>query len=302
MLNGIFKKRACGYSIISNDAIDNMSLSPSAYYIYSKICRYITLMDNSDFVLTKDFVYSKSNMGKKTFDKYWKELCLEGYLKIYQVPDRDNKGQFLTQYELKEIHEVDTPYFIMYKADGTIAKQLFPIPKAKEKEEKDYKKSYGNVKEKVENTVGSKIGGTVVEYDGKMEELIITDKLNTNEINTDISSSTKEEEDNLPKELVKRCISNDIKISYKQIEKLLDLYDNMKVIKAIEKMIIASEDTEIKRPYNYIAKIIENAEKQVVTNITIENNKKQSFNNFTQREKTAEEYAELEKKLLGWDD
>lgn len=298
-----FRKRKCTYSIISNQAIDDDSLTPQAYYIYSKICRYITLQDASDFVLTKAFLFNKCNMTEKTFDKYWKELLNQGYLKIYQVPDRNNKGKLITEYELLEIADLNTPYFVIYKADGTIAKELYPKPKDKTVIKKDYKKSYGNVKEKVNSTVPPILGGTVKAGDGKMGGLLNTNKANTNKINTKSSSSKEEIEEDVCKKISSKCMKNNLKLSTKQVTKLMNLYDNMEVLRAIESAIEAIEEgTEVKAPYGYVKRIIENAKKISVTNIHIDKTKKPGFNNFTQREKTQEEYDELEQELLGWYD
>ena len=42
--------------------------------------------------------------------------------------------------------------------------------------------------------------------------------------------------------------------------------------------------------------------KQNVTNITVNKTSKNSFNNYAQREISEEEYNDIERRLLGWDD
>ena len=285
--NGIFRKRKHSYSIISNDVIDNPNLSPQAYYIYSKICRYI---DMENFTLTKAFVFLKSNMSQNTFDKYWKELLNEGYLKIYQMPDAENKGKWVTEYELMETAVLDTPYYTMYKINGVASKTLYPKPKTnKDVKEKDYKKSYGNVKEKAKKAreeanayVPPNFDGAEKKQSGKLEAQINTDKVNTNKVNTNKSSSSNTEEDDY-KNLSAKCLSRGLKLSTKQITRLMNLYDKMKVLRAIESTLEAIEDgTEIDRAYGYVKASIENNMKQNVTNVTINKESKNKFNNYAQ--------------------
>ena len=69
-----------------------------------------------------------------------------------------------------------------------------------------------------------------------------------------------------------------------------------------DKSFNVAKDKKIPNGYNYVATIIENNMKQNVTNITVNKTSKNSFNNYAQREISEEEYNDIERRLLGWDD
>lgn len=131
-----------------------------------------------------------------------------------------------------------------------------------------------------------------------------TNKKNTNLNNTKSSSSNtnNEEEDLKYKNLIDKCNELEIELSLKQITKLMNLYDPIKVLRALEKTFTVALEKKITRGYNYVATIIENDMKQNITNITVNKETTNSFNNYTQRERTESEYEEIEKQLLGWND
>lgn len=132
-----------------------------------------------------------------------------------------------------------------------------------------------------------------------------TNQNNTNLNNTKSSSSNtnkKEEEDLTYKGLIDKCKELNIGLSLSEITKLMSLYDHIKVLRALEKTFNAAKKKKIPNGYNYVATIIENNMKQNVTNITVNKSSKNSFNNYVQREITEEEYNDIERKLLGWDD
>lgn len=132
-----------------------------------------------------------------------------------------------------------------------------------------------------------------------------TNKKNTNLNNTKSSSSNtnnKEEEYLAYKELIDKCKELDIGLSLKEITKLMSLYDQIKVLRALEKTFNVAKDKKIPNGYNYVATIIENDMKQNVTNISVNKTSKNSFNNYAQREISEEEYNDIERRLLGWDD
>ena len=316
-LNGAFRKRKTTYTVISNHAIDNDRLSPQAYYLYSKICRYLDLPEHSDFILTKGFLFSKSNMSEKTFDKYWKELQNEGYLKVFQSPDKENKGKFITEYELLEVADTLSAYYTQYNGSGEIIKELFPVIKAivsvKKKTYNTNNKKVREIAEKARaeanendcNAVPPKKGGAVKAGDAKLGGLSITDLSNTNKSNTILSSSDKMDDDSFYEEnlnsIMKLCQELNFKIKKKDVKILLQVY----TVEEIKKEIISSSDYEIKTSYiRYLKAALKNSNtpKIVNTNVAgkedVDDINPKSFINFKAREY---DYDDLEKKLLGWD-
>lgn len=311
--NGAFRKRKTTYTVISNHAIDNDRLTPGGYYIYSKICRYLDLQEHSDFILTKGFLFSKCNMGEKTFDKYWKELQNEGYLKVFQSPDRENKGKWITEYELLEIADNSSPYYTQYNGSGEIVKELFPVIKAvASATKKSYHANNKKVrkiaeKAKVEanknnsDTVPPKKGGTLKAGDAKLGGLSITNLENTNISNTILSSSEKMEDDSSLNSIMKLCQQLNFKVRRKDIEILLKVYSS----EQIKEQIISASDYDIKTSYiKYLKAALKNSNAPKVVNINISSKEREnginpkSFNNFEAREY---DYDNLERKLLGWD-
>lgn len=312
-LNGAFRKRKTTYTIISNHAIDNDRLSPQAYYIYSKICRYLDLPEHSDFVLTKVFLFSKCNMGEKTFDKYWKELQNEGYLKVYQSPDKENRGKWITEYELLEVADTVTAYYTQYNSSGEIIKELKPVLKAitsiKNKSYNANSKKVREIAEKARignnkndcDTVPPKKGGTVKAGDAKEGGLSITDLASTNKSNTELSSSANNEEDNSLKSIMELCQQLNFKLRKKDVEMLLEVYTP----EQIKKEIISSSDYEIKASYiKYLKAALKNSNIPKIIKVNVADKEKskyinpKGFNNFEAREY---DYDDLEAKLLGWD-
>ena len=126
-----FRKKDNNFTVMSNFALDDKNLSPQAYYIYAKIQRWITMEYTKDkqgnlvpFNLTKEFLIKKSNMTQSTFEKYWKELQRLGYLKMYQMPDPENKGQFIYEYDILDKAEPTTPYLTRYNFKGKVTSTL----------------------------------------------------------------------------------------------------------------------------------------------------------------------------------
>lgn len=126
-----FRKKDNNFTVMSNFALDDKNLSPQAYYIYAKIQRWITMEYTKDkqgnlvpFNLTKEFLIKKSNMTQSTFEKYWKELQARGYLKMYQMPDSENKGQFIYEYDILDKAEPTTPYLTRYNFKGEVTSTL----------------------------------------------------------------------------------------------------------------------------------------------------------------------------------
>lgn len=126
-----FRRPRVNFTQVSNLALDHKTISPQAFWVYSKIQRYITLEDLTDLEfevrINKGYIRKKAGMKQKTFDKYWQELLHLGFLKIYQLPDPAVKGQWLTEYELLHEPDTETPYFTQYNLQGVIVR-FFSCP------------------------------------------------------------------------------------------------------------------------------------------------------------------------------
>ena len=81
----------------------------------------------------------------------------------------------------------------------------------------------------------------------------------------------------------------------------MSLYDPLKVLRALEKAFNIANKKKITNAYNYIATTIENNMKQNITNITVNKEGKNKFNNYEQRQVNEEEYKKIEMQLLGWE-
>lgn len=233
-----FRKPKTFFTQVSNHAIDDDRLSPQAYYIYCKIQRYITI---ENFVLNKEFLFSKCNMSENTFDKYWKELLHAGYLKIYQIPNLENKGHWITEYELLEVADLVEPYYSQFNSNGEVCQSYACKDIPSKVKVKEYKKPNKTVRQKVaeikSNTVPPKNHPPVQPGDGKISPLNNT-LLNKTLSNKTLSSSSSEDEDenlieviNLYKECINQKISSKLKQSLKE---LINAYGKDHVITSIK--------------------------------------------------------------------
>lgn len=97
---GKFRKKKYSFSMVSNHAIRNESLSLRAKGLYSLIQSYVTI---DGFVLYKGFLQAKCVEGSRAFDSAWKELKDRGYLIQYKLKDENNR--YCYEYDL-----LDEPY------------------------------------------------------------------------------------------------------------------------------------------------------------------------------------------------
>ena len=111
--NGKFKKKL-SFTVLSNIAIRDVTLSPQARGLYAVIRSYITI---EGFTLYKNFLFDQFPCGTRAFNTMWNELKEKGYLKQYRI--RTEKG-FTYEYDLLDEPDLDTPATVNIRMDGTI--------------------------------------------------------------------------------------------------------------------------------------------------------------------------------------
>lgn len=89
-------------------------LSIKAKGLYSIIQSFISI---PGFTLYKNHLMKVAGMGKSSFDKAWKELKCNGYLKQYRI--RDING-YVYEYELLDKADVNTPALQNVRLSGEI--------------------------------------------------------------------------------------------------------------------------------------------------------------------------------------
>ena len=263
---GIFRKKKVYFTQVSNTALRDPNLSLKAKGLYALIQSYITI---EDFTLYKNFLLKQSKDRRDGFQTAWNELMKAGYLIQYKM--KNEKGVFYYEYEL-----LDTPQ---------------PHTENPHTENPDMENPH------MENPYVYK------ETNKKNTNLNNTyNKSSSSKSDKSNSKETNEEDDLKYKQLIDKCKKVGIKLSLKQLNTLMSLYDPLKVLRALEKAFNVVNKKKITNAYNYIATTIENNMKQNITNITVNKEVKNKFNNYEQRQRTQEEYDEIERQLLGWDD
>ena len=196
---GIFRKKKVYFTQVSNTALRDNSLSLKAKGLYALIQSYITI---EDFTLYKNYLLKQCKEGKDGFQSTWNELIKAGYLVQYKL--KNDKGVFYYEYEL-----LDTP----------------------------------NPSTENPDAENPHVGNPHLENTDVYKE---TNKKNTNLNNTDNKSSSSKshksnckeinEEDDLKyQQLIDKCKEVGVKLSLKQLTKLISLYDPIKVLRALEK-------------------------------------------------------------------
>lgn len=290
-LNHSFRQRAViNFTQVTNNVLQNKNLSFKAKGLYSFIQSYLLI---PNFNLTKSFLMSNCLEGEKAFDSAWKELKDNGFLKQYRIPNPEERGKFIYEYELLIEADISTPGLINCDIKGN------PVFKEKEKEtEKDHIPQNGGDGENDRPYTPKR---TLCSKDAMLNGGDINNTiLNNNNINNNnISSSNEDEEDDNLNKIMKYCQSVDYKLTKAKAKALLVSYDYTKIIKAIAHII--ASDVKVTNYSGYLSKTLAdlNSTKVVNINTTVEN--KRGFNNFKGREVNLKEYDELEKKLLGWD-
>lgn len=116
--NGKFKNKI-SYTVLSNVAIRDVTLSPQARGLYSVIRSYITI---ENFTLYKDFLFDQFPCGVRAFNTMWNELKDKGYLKQYR--QRIENG-FTYEYDLLDEPDTSYPATINVRMDGTIVDNTY---------------------------------------------------------------------------------------------------------------------------------------------------------------------------------
>lgn len=116
--NGKFKNKI-SYTVLSNVAVRDITLSPQARRLYAVISSYITI---ENFTLYKDFIFDQFPCGIRAFNTMWNELKDKGYLKQYCR--RIEKG-FRYEYDLLDEPDTSTPATINIRMDGTIVDNTY---------------------------------------------------------------------------------------------------------------------------------------------------------------------------------
>lgn len=116
--NGKFKNKI-SYTVLSNVAIRDVTLSPQARGLYAVIRSYITI---ENFTLYKDFLFDQFPCGVRAFNTMWNELKEKGYLKQYR--HRIENG-FTYEYDLLDEPDTSYPATINVRMDGTIVDNTY---------------------------------------------------------------------------------------------------------------------------------------------------------------------------------
>lgn len=104
--NGCFRMKR-GFTIASNAAIRDMTLSLKAKGLYILIRSFITLIEaDPSFVLTKTFLIAHCLEKERAFNSAWDELKSRGYLKVYINPKGENNSWFV-EYDLLDEADLD---------------------------------------------------------------------------------------------------------------------------------------------------------------------------------------------------
>lgn len=111
------RKKKRGFTIVDNNAFDDMSISIEAVGVYCIFRRWASY-EAEDFVCSKTFIFSKSRCKEKKFERIWKELKEAGYIKMYCV------GKANWSAELLEDPEPDTPHTYYLNSAGEVKRTV----------------------------------------------------------------------------------------------------------------------------------------------------------------------------------
>lgn len=96
--NGSFRKRQ-SFTMASNAAIRDQTLSLKAKGLYTLIMSYITM---PDFTLTKGFLSAHCLEKERAFNSAWDELKSHGFLKVHFTPS-GLQSRWCVEYELLDV-------------------------------------------------------------------------------------------------------------------------------------------------------------------------------------------------------
>lgn len=283
-LNHSFRQRATiNFTQVTNNVLQNPNLSFKAKGLYAYIQSYLFI---PNFNLTKSFLMNNCIEGDKAFNSAWKELKDSGFLKQYRIPNTEEKGKFLYEYELLLEADTSIPALLNCDKNGNV---IIKEPSENNKSDHIYQNDRPYTPKRTICSKDDMLRG------GDNNNTIYN---NTNLNNINNSSSSEDEEHEL-KLIMKCCQECSFKLKKDKARLILKSYDYIKIIKAINK--ITASGATIKNYSGYLLKTLEEMDKIKVININSANKKEidaKSFNNFEAREY---DYDALENKLLGWD-
>ena len=108
-MSGYFRKKKINFTMVSNSALDDETLSLKAQGLYAKIQRYITI---EGFKLYKNTLIKKCSDGETSFRSAWNELKDRGYLKQYKMKD-SSTGKWIYEYDLLDEPDLSTPALVI---------------------------------------------------------------------------------------------------------------------------------------------------------------------------------------------
>lgn len=226
-------------------------------------------------------------IGERRYYKHRKLLEDLGYITIKQTRIKLESGKVVND---KNIYTLEQ----------------FPTPKPKEEIQKDNIKNddKNNNSEDSQNDSAEKNGMNTTfsedcQNDSAQNESAQNvgsnnNNLNNNNLNNNNISSSSKEDDEEVKNLLSICQLQEFKLSKKDIKSLLLVYSFSKLSKAI--ITASSTNTKIKNYKGYLIATLNDMDKVKKFEFNINNKKKSSNTNFTQRE---QDYDALEKELLG---
>lgn len=270
--NGRFRKKEVKFTQVSNNILDDKELSWKAKGIYTVIQRYITI---PDWELYVNHLVSLSKDGFKSFNTGWKELKDKGYLKQYRIPNKENRGAFIYEYELLDEADTSTPSLINCDANGNpkIKNNNDHIPqKGINGDERPY------TPKRIVCSKDNMLNGS---------DIYNTNSSNTNFNNT--NNTTQQVVSSKNKDLIETYTH--LKLSSNMSKQVIN-WDYERLEQAI-RIFIKKEGKYfemLKKIYNDDGNFVGNNNKQMID--------PKSFNNFEAREY---DYDDLEKRLLGWD-
>ena len=115
-MSGYFRKKKINFTMVSNSALDDDTLSLKAQGLYAKIQRYITI---EGFKLYKNTLIKKCSDGETSFRSAWNELKDRGYLKQYKMKD-SSTGKWIYEYELLDEPDLSTPALVVINKNNKI--------------------------------------------------------------------------------------------------------------------------------------------------------------------------------------
>ena len=119
---GKFRRRKTNFAAVSNNALQDSSLSLRAKGLYAMIQSYINI---PSYDLYKGYLMKICLEGERAFNAAWKELKEHGYLKLYRMPGKQC-GRFVYEYELLDTADRSSSSTINLNSQGKPIKPAKP--------------------------------------------------------------------------------------------------------------------------------------------------------------------------------